>query len=303
MPRTQPRWSYTFESSDRLRDAERDEGRNDCARGQWCAGRVVSLNEKGERVTSPAKTPRVFCDKCASIVGTSIADLPGLALKLTFEARHHVTAEQEIRLPFGPSIPLRVDAEWAAWMIADICASWHERVAFAARLVHPDTRVSWRQAQCSPASAAAASAQTLEAHVSTLLTLEEGPMGRWLPLLPLPDAPEVYSTARDAAVVMMSGAHAGNEILAAHYLARAILMETPPKLELLLGVPCRMCEKLTLRRADPPWNDSDPAYWSSCMSCRDVMTAEDYREWTVRNAAFYRHKLDLVTLAEVTSVA
>jgi len=80
----------------------------------------------------------------------------------------------------------------------------------------------------------------------------------------------------------MSGADAGNEILDLHYQARRILQETKAAPESFDGVPCRECEDISLERAEPPSDPDVPAAKSRCASCGDTMTAEEFREWTVR---------------------
>lgn len=293
MPRSDAYWQHSFTASERLRDAERakDEGGEACVRGNWCAGRRI-VTEDGERKIIPAKSYSGFCPACRGVIARCLEELPAASVRLVVARRDKQSrGEQEIRVPFGPSVPLRLDCDYALRLISDLAASWHERVAHVARLSVPDTQRVRCAAVRNPAGVTAAAVPVLAAHINALLALERGPMTRLLPLLPTQgDAPEVASSAGDVGVVMLSGVHAGGEILSAEYLARAILAETPPKAELLLGVPCRSCDHLALRRADPPWRDGDPDLWSACMHCRDTMTADEYKEWTARNAAFYRHR-------------
>jgi len=290
MPRVQPRWAYSFESSSRLRDAEREKesGGDPCARADWCADKRVTI-EDGERVVSPALTYTAFCVADRAIIASCLGLLPDLTGRLCAAIGDHVIGEMLIRVPFGPSVPLRLDVDAVLRLITERLAGWEEVTRTTGRLAETDTEVTRRRGLRDPQEQVRESAGTLARQLDVLFALQAVPLERWLPLRkPIADA-EPESVAGERAIVLLNGADAGNEILWMEWLGRAVLMETPPQIERLLGVPCRGCELRTLRRADPPLHDGDPVYWSVCMQCRDLMLRDDYDEWVTRNAAFYRH--------------
>jgi hypothetical protein len=71
---------------------------------------------------------------------------------------------------------------------------------------------------------------------------------------------------------------------------RRVLGEAPQRPERLDGVPCRNCEQFTLERADPPSDPAAEGDWSRCsdLSCRDRMTAGEYRDWTKKYDAWVK---------------
>ena len=205
--------------------------------------------------------------------------------------------------PFGPQLPLREDVDAHMRLMAALLPSWEARVRATARLSRPDPQ----QRQDSP-EAITRACTTLAAHAAVLFALQPGWMTRTF-RYPLDDETaerfadtEIVRIGEDYVSVMtLIGAEdAGREFQFLHYRARSVLLETNPPPEILIS-PCRHCEMRSLRRAWPEAGGVD--LYSRCASCRDEMTAGEYREWTVRNAAFYRHKLSPATLAEVTGAA
>ena len=294
------RWEISFQSRDHYRDpvtsprrdAEygKDEGGEPCSRAEFCAGKRVTI-EDGERVVHPALTYTAFCVADRAIITSCLGLMPDLTTRLCAAIGDHVVGEILIRIPFGPSVPLRLDVDAVLRLITERLAGWEEVTRTTARLVESDSDVTRRRGVRDPAEQVRESAGTLAAQLDVLFAIREAPMDRWLPLpKPIADA-EPESVAGERAVVLLTGADAGNEILWMEWLGRAVLMETPPKIERLLGVPCRQCELRTLRRADPPLHDGDPVFWSVCMQCRDLLSREDYDDWIKRNAAFYRHSM------------
>jgi hypothetical protein len=265
-----------------------DHEQRDCARGEWCADRKVETID-GDRIVTPAKTYRAFCETDWRIIAACLRnpdgnDLSELAFKLAAAVTQKIAGDVSIRVPFGPSVPLRLDVDACLRGMADRLAKWERRVQEVARL----------SAQQGPRHAAAAqidrAAGLLHTHLTTLLGLQPEPMELWLPLPRPIAAAEIVSSETGRALVMLSGADAGNDILWMHWLARAVLQETPPKRELLIGVPCRnkTCGLMTLWRAQPPQHDGDPEYWSECRSCHHQMTRDEYDEWVKMNAAYQR---------------
>jgi hypothetical protein len=304
MPRVQPRWAYSFTASDKLRDAERgkDEGGEPCSRGDFCAGKRVEIRD-GERVICPALTYTAFCVADRGIIASCLSLMPDLTRRLCRAIADHIVGEILIRIPFGPSVPLRLDVDAVLRMITERLAGWEEVTRTTARDSETDTEVTRRRGMRDPAGQVRESAGELARRLDVLFAIREAPMDRWLPLpKPLADL-KPDSVSGDRAVVLLTGADAGNEILWMEWLGRAVLQETPPRIERLLGVPCRSCELRALRRADPPLHDGDPVYWSACQNCRDLMLREDYDDWVKRNAAFYRHSAERPVLAALPGVA
>ena len=290
------RWSYSFQASDptgdRLREhAERSEGDRDCARSEWCASATRERLDDGTTERTPAKTYRAFCDKDEAIIGQCLTALPATYARLALAIGDHVTGEIMVRVPFGPSVPLRCDVDEVMRLIIDAVLSWHERVAAVARLSLPDTQ-AWRTRSLGPYAAGllAASVPVLAGHLTTLLGLERDVMLR--PCSPaVTRFAQVLSNGADTALVLASGAEAGNELLQLDYLGRAALGETNPDLDRLLGIQCPGCGHLSLRRAEPPQHDGDTVYFARCGDCQHLLTSPEYDWWLRRLTGFYRHRI------------
>lgn len=271
---------------------DHDEGRP-CARGEHCASASRERLEDGTTLRTPALGWRAFCDADRNIAGEVLEGLPALHGRLAVRIGDFFTPQILVRAPFGPSVPLRLDIDELMRLIVTAVCSWHERVADVAHLAAPGYAAT-RAAELSMRSGTllAPACSALGAHLDALLALEPGPVMRPpSPLLvALPDA-TVTGIARGGLCLALSGADAGNELMRLDYLGRAALLETDPAPVRLLGVPCRSCDRRTLRRADPPQHDGDPEWHSVCVACRDLMDAEEYRVWVNLSAAYHEERV------------
>lgn len=308
MPRTRaPSWGYRFDARDytgeRARESAGEDDGKPCARGEWCARAERSLREDGTTCRTPARTYQAFCHADRDLIGECVSGLPALYGRLHAAVGDFLTAEVLIRAPFDSGVLLRVDVDELMRHLIWAACSWHERVAAAApaRLTAPDTQAS-RRAELGMRAGRllSESCPVLAAHLDVLLGLGRDVMCRawasWLPSV-LPEA--VIAGGRSGVVMVpMDGADAGNEVLKLDYLGRAALLETEPGPERLLGVPCRMCDRRTLRRASPPQHEGDREFWSDCMLCHDLLTEPEYRAWVRSNAAYW---VTRVTPAQVAA--
>lgn len=280
--------------------AEEEEQRP-CSRAEWCASADRERLDDGTMRRTPAMGYRAFCDTDRDLIGRTLDAFPSLHARLAASVGDFFTAEILIRVPFGPSVLLRVDIDGLMRHMVDVACSWHERVAAVAGLAVPDTQQTRaRELGMRSGSLLVAACKVLGSHLDALLALEAGPMMRprlsWLSSV-VPDA-TVGGAWRDSVLLDLSGAEAGNEVLRLDYLGRAALLETEPAPVRLLGVPCRGCDRRTLRRAQPPQHDGDPEFYSECWMCRDLLSEDEYRAWCKRNAAFY---VTRVTPAQVAA--
>lgn len=269
MPRTAtPRWTVSFDASERLRAAERgkDEGGEPCSRGDFCSGRRIVL-EDGQRRVIPASTHQVFCPACEGLIGGCLAELPPAYMRLGAELPQMHRRGTSGHSPFGPRLPFDVTYDELQRRIAETLLSWHERVATVARLAVVDTQDSRRR---DTARAVTAAAAVLGAHLTALLALAPGPMVRSLPARSMPD---------DVTVLELSGEDAGHEILGLHRQALLVLGEIRKGRETLDGVPCTRCEQMSLERAEPPSDPAREAMWAECAACRHQMTRTQYEQW------------------------
>lgn len=262
-----------------------DDGQRFCARGEWCSAATVTILDDGTRRHDPALGYQAFCPADTLLIGRDLSQLPAQYLWLSSEIGTPRAGVSQIRVPFGPKVPIRLDIDALQRAAADVLTCWHERVAAAASLTFPAEDRS-RRGVIAVRDAAA----VLTASLSTLLGLPAEPMRRAITLHDLAGWPDdtsgiVHSVFAEINVDM-SGADAGNEILNLRWLCRAVLGETRQRPEELLGVPCRRedCDKLTLRRAELPSDPDAPGFWSECAVCGDLMTEEEYRDWTKRYA-------------------
>ncbi len=279
---------YSFRSGD-FREAEAGGG-TPCARGEFCASADRERLDDGTMLCTPALTYRAFCDTDRDLIGRCLEGFPALHERLSGAVGDFLTAEVLVRAPFGPSVLIRVDIDGLMRHLVDVACSWHERVAAVAGLAPPDTQVtrdlevSIRSGMLLPPACG-----VLLPRLDALLALEPGEMMRprvsWLSSV-MPDA-IVTGAWRDSLRIRLGGADAGNEVLRLDYLGRAALLETEPAPERLLGVPCRGCDRLTLRRAQPPQHDGDPEWHSECFMCRDLMDFATFTAWVKSNAAYY----------------
>jgi hypothetical protein len=297
---------YSFRASETLRrepdrrprqpnpvqDFSGDGEQRPCARGQWCASSAV-ITEGGTTHREPALGYQAFCPRDHLSVTRWLTEMPGQYAHLALEIGRPSMRGVQIRVPFGPRIPLRVDIDALMRAIAESLLSWHERVAVAARLSIPDTEESRQQR---PGAAVQRAADVLSEHMTTLLSLEPSPMSRAWPLRDLEHLPEgatgIVHPEHIDATVELSGADAGLEITDLRHVARAVLGETRSRPEELVGVPCRAdeCGWRSVYRAELPSHEGELEWWTECARCGDRMSETDYREWVALCAAYERNR-------------
>src|SRR5215469_10080354 len=226
----------------------------------------------------PIKGYTAFCLRDETLIGNCLRDLPGIYLRLAHEIAQPSATETHVHVPFGPSVPLRLDVDAAMRLTAARLRAWQARVIAVKRL---DT--ACLAAPILAAESVRDAAAALGKHLSVLLALKPDYMTANVPLRPgrhgqpATISDDAVAEHGDAEIVRMGadfmglwvkrdGAAAGLEVLHLHYWCRAVLRETRTRPEELLGVECRACSLLALRRADPPWFDGDPEYWAECAS-------------------------------------
>jgi hypothetical protein len=305
LPGSRQSWKVSFRSRDFREEQQRpagdDDGMRPCSRGEWCASADRVRLDDGTTRRTPAMAYRAFCDTDRDLAGAVLDGFPALHGRLAAAIGDFTTAELLIRVPFGPSVLLRSDVDGLMRHMVEVACSWHERVAAVAGLAPPDTQATRaRELGLRSGGLLGDACKVLCAHLDALLSLEPEPMTRprvsWLSSV-IPAA-VVSGGWRDCLTVCLGGADAGNELLRLDFLGRAALLETEPAPLRLLGVPCRGCERRTLRRAAPPQHDGDPEWYSQCAWCRDVMDAAEYEAWVKANAAYYEQR---VTPAQVAA--
>lgn len=269
---------------------ENGDGQRACARGDWCSGRTISVQD-GERTITPAFTYRAYCDPCeAHIAGLLLPDpadpargFGALYRRLAGAIGDAQQADVQVHAPFGPQTPLREDVDACMRLTADRLRRWAMRTRGTARLAPA------AHGQGTP-EGVAEDAATLGAHITVLLALQPGWMRRTF-RLPLTDElaawladDEIFQvTDHDITVMTEAGGEdAGQEILHLHYLGRRCLLETNPPPEILI-VPCRKCTHRALRRA---WPDGERDLYSRCERCGDELTMQEYDVNALRWVAY-----------------
>lgn len=275
MPRSAPRWSYTFTESSKLRDEERasEAGGDPCSRDVRCSGRRITI-ENGERKVNPARTYGPFCASCQGLIRDCLSELPPAYQRLADETGETHRRGVSGHSPFGPRLPFDASYDELMRRIAEVLVSFEERVRTVARLSVLDTQDSRRRDQHDAVSDAA---RLLGAHLSVLLALEPGPMMRSIPHASSPD---------DVTLLELGGREAGEEVLDLHRRALLLLGEIVRQREVLEGVPCRACEAMSLHRAEPPSDPEREAMWSECGECRDVMSRPEFDAWVKRYSSW-----------------
>ena len=267
-------WQHGFAETDSFRDrtraghsADEPEAGDECSRLAYCSGRRIVV-EDGERKVIAARTYGAFCSACRLLIASCLSELPAAYVRLAGEIGEPSSQHAGVRTPFGPRLPLRADVDELMRAIAEVLASWSERVRSTARLSVLDTRLSRLRSQ---AAAVADYTRLLEAHLTVLLALGPEPMVR---------AVRAYSAEDEITLLELSGQQAGEEILRLHRSALLILGEIVPQREKLDGIPCKRCEEFALERAEPPSDKSKEAMWSRCASCSDMMSRAHYDDWS-----------------------
>lgn len=258
-----------------------DESQRYCARGEYCSQRIVTFRD-GERVITPALSPRPYCDRCQEHIARCAGDLPGFWLRLAAKIGDPLQAEVQVHVPFGPQVILREDVDAHLRLTASLLGAWSARVRAVARLSAPEG------AHDSPGGIRD-NARVVEKHAAVLLALQPGWMTRGFTFLPgrrgKPDliSEDIESEYGDTEIiragvdfvdlpVMAGGEDAGRDVQWLHYRSRSLLLETNPPPELLIP-PCRQCTWRALRRA---WPDGERDLYSRCDRCGDEMGPEEY---------------------------
>jgi len=262
---------------------ERDAAQHPCARDTWCSGSTVIIGDDGERVIIPALTRETFCSKCQLQVYRSLGDIPELWVRLHCELGNKGQASERVTMSRTAPLPLRADIDALLREHLDILASWDERVRFAAGLVLPDTQEQRRRPD--HGRMVDGFCRTLAVNLDHLLALPADPMARSYPLHDLSRIPEgAYGRTNRAGgyadvTVDLSGADAGDEILALRYRSRSVLGET--RMTERLDVPCPdpACDMLMLVR------QQGSEYAAECRACGRLLTDQEYHAWTRLYAA------------------
>ncbi|MES2156133.1 MAG: hypothetical protein V4510_13445 [bacterium] len=285
------------------------EGDRDCARAERCATATREKQGDGKTRRVPARCYQPLCHADREILIGCLNAMPAAHDRLGAAIGDHVVSETMIRVPFGPSVPLRTDVDLIARLLVDAALSWLERIAQVAGLYCPRTE-QWRRGSLNgkAGSLLARSAPVLASHADAVLALPLGPMLRpscspSARIATRRDAERgdgealVIATVTDTTLLMAGGEIAALEFLELDYLARSALGETNPDLDQLLGVDCESCGKRSLRRALPPMHDGERAYYAMCGECGHLMTDDEFKTWTDRMVRFYRHRVTPAILA------
>jgi hypothetical protein len=282
-----------------------------CSRGDWCSGRVITI-ENGARTVTPAATPRAYCHACEGYIGLCLdgdpADghyngMPALYRRLHRELGEARQSEVMVKVPFGPSVPLSEAIDAQMRLMGEILCSWEERVRDI------DSLSDLGEAGDRPQDDAAdieRSVTILAPRISILVSLAPQEMMRSLPpwLVTDEDADcEIMSCNGHTVTIMprLDGRRAGQEIMHLHYMARRLLLETNPPMPLLPDFRCRVCERKLLRKAPPPWHEQGVWFWSRCDGCGDEMSREEYDVNARRWLAFERARLEVPRLASLAA--
>ena len=282
MPGRTNYWQVSFAAGDSYRertraghnaDSDAEAAGDPCTRGNFCSGRRIVV-EAGERKVVPARTYGPFCTACRGLIASCLSELPPAYVRLGEETPEMHRSGFGGHSPFGPRLPMSPVYSDLQRAIAEILASWNERVRDVARLSVLDTKLSRLRSQ---SAAVDEYATVLGAHLTVLLALEPGPMMRSVPLKSHID-PDLVT------MLILGGQDAGEEILRLHRSALLVLGEIVKQRETLDGVPCKRCEAMSLERAEPPSDPSKEAMYSECAGCRHQMSKAHYDSWAAMYA-------------------
>lgn len=287
-----------------------EEGQRPCARGERCASAKTAEQPDGTRVRVPGFTYQAFCPACTDLIVQALADLPGAYGRIEDEYGSPVRRyDQAVRVPFGPSVPIRLDVDALQREAPPVIGGWAARVRSV-----PGLHLS-RPEHGDPATPEgfAEACKVLRTHPGPLLSLQPGWMTRTyrLPLDEETEAligdEEIVRAGDDyvSVQVLCDGATAGGEILRLAWKSTAVLGELRARPQELTGVPCRADNYCPgpLARAEPPPDPDDPGDYSVCMKCRHRMREDEYREWTALCAAYERNKRTVPALENLPGVA
>ena len=305
---------YSFRSSDFNGSEPKvrvtvQEGQRPCSRGRRCASARNTEQPDGTTERIPGFTYQAFCPPCADRIVTALTELPAAYARIEEEYGTPVRrGDQAVRIPFGPSVPIRLDVDALQREAPPIIGGWAARVRSV-----PGLQLSAAEHATGTPEGFADDCRVLRLHPEPLFALQP----RWMTRtyrLPLPEdiealiADEEILRAGDdyvAVQVLCDGATAGNEILDLQWRSASVLGELRAKPQELIGVPCRAdgCGWMSLVRADPPPDPDDPGDYSVCLKCRDRMSEEDYREWAALCAAYERNRRKVPVLENLPGVA
>lgn len=295
---------YDFRSSESLRQRDEQrhhnrrqhadlvpsgttEGQRPCARGRWCASAKSAERPDGTTERIPGFTYQAFCPACTDLIVTALTDLPGAYARVEKEYGIPVRrSDQAVRVPFGPSVPIRLDVDALQREAPPVIGAWAARVRAVPGLQLSDPEHG------SPESVEgfAEACRVLRLHTTPLLSLQSKWMTRTY-RLPLDEETEeliadeeILRAGEDYVTVQVlcDGATAGNEILDLARRSAVVLGETRPQPETFDGIPCRECENISLERAEPPPDPNTPAMMSRCSTCGDKMDVDEFHDWSVR---------------------
>lgn len=292
-----------------LPDGDALDGRRDCARGDWCSSdEAVTRWEDGQRIVTPERGYRPFCDSDRAAIRDALASFPRRWTDLTRELgeRASATAQRRASRESAP-MEYRADVDALMRLMVDSCVSWHDRVAAvpgAGLEPFPGAPDPEKQAEMRFRRGfyiLAGCADALAPRLDVLVGLPPAPMSRtlsataWAEVLArIPRACEHYPSASrlrtlgsgDAEIVTwLDGTRAGLEILHLDYRCQSTLGEIPPKAEPLDGVRCYKCQQVnTLVRAELPSDPAATVYWSRCKrrSCGHQLTERQYQQHVAR---------------------
>ena len=289
-------WKVSFRAdNERAGAGEAGEDGRPCARGQWCASATRTRLDDGTTERTPPSGPRAFCGADEAIIGDVLRRFPDTWKRLWPHLLTHLTAEISVRVPFGPSVPIRTDADTILRALVDCALTWHERVAAVDPTLSAPGGAEGTSGLGGWGSLALGrhapvlleeSARRLGERVTVLLALEPEPMMRPL-LVGALGCGEPHAAFGDCVLLTAGGAHAGGEVLKLDYLAQSAMGETNPDLDQILGVECEQCGHKSLRRALPPMHEGETAYAASCDDCHALYTDEELSAWTARLTRFY----------------
>jgi len=298
-------WQHSFE----LNGGRGGEDGHECARGRWCASAKNAEQPDGTTARVPGFTYQVFCQACTDKIVEVLKIMPASYARLEEEYGAPVHRnDHAVRVPFGPSIPIRLDVDALMRETPLIIGQWAARVRSVPGLqltvpdYPPDSREGFADA-------------------CKVLRLHPGPLSSLLPAwmtrtyrLPLDEDTEILIADKEivragedyvSVQVLCGGATAGNEILGLDHRFAAVLGELRSKPQEFMGVPCRAdgCGWMSLVRAEPPSDPDDPGYHSICLKCRNRMTESEYKEWVALCAAYERNRRTVPTLENTPGVA
>lgn len=270
-----------------------------CSRGDWCTGRTITV-ENGQRIITPAATPRPFCEACAGFVGECLAELPPAYRRLARALGQRPVTGNAVRVPFGPRLPLRENVDALMRQMAAALCSWEARTRAAASWNPRDPSLGVHTPE-----AITEAVRVLRENMSVLMALQPSQMIHVVPMQPgkagtrgqpfgeiAADIEELYGEhemvrrGEDFLTVLirLGAQDAGHVILRLRARCLAQLGENKPQAEMFDGIPCRQCGDMgTLERAEPPSDPAKPAMHSRCVSCDHKMPLKDFQRW----AAWY----------------